>query len=152
VALSQRRQISDDNREEEHELHMDMIRGKRHFNFIKMHLLSHLCDHIRQFGNIRMDSWAIGERAHKTQIKDGGRQSNKNDAGGQIVHSYGRQHAIRMRLLNMESLQARPGDLSAEVLQHLDRATSAVSQPVMRRRILKGRGEDVSNVWDFSQI
>ena len=83
-----------------------------------MHLLSHLCDQIRQFGNIPMYSTAIGALAHKTQIKDGWRQWNKNDAGGQIVHSYGRQQAIWMRLLNLESLQARGADLLADVLQY----------------------------------
>jgi len=57
-----------------------------------------------------------------------------------------------MRLLNLESLQARGADLSADVLQHLDRTTSTVSQLVIRRRILKGRREDVSNVVDFSRI
>jgi len=39
-----------------------------------------------------------------------------------------------------------------DVLQHLDRTTSTVSQLVIRRRIRKGRREDVSNVVDFSQI
>jgi len=38
------------------------------------------------------------------------------------------------------------------VLQHLDRTTSAVSQPVIWRRILKRRREDVSNVVDFTRI
>jgi len=152
VAPSQRRRIRDDNRDQENELIMDMIHGETHFNFIKMHLLSHFCDHIRQFVNIPMYSTEIGELAHKTQNKDGWRQSNKNDAAGQMVHSYGRQHAIRIRLLNFESLQARGADHSADVLQHLDRPTSTVSQPVIRRKILKGRREDVSNVVDFSRI
>ena len=87
-----------------------------------------------------------------TQIKEGWRQLNKNDAARQIVHSYGRQHAIWMRLLNLESLQDRGEGLSADVLKHLDRTTSTVSQPVIRRRILKGRRDDVSNVDDFSRI
>ena len=101
AAPSQRRRIRDDDRDEENKLRMDMINAESHFNFVKMHLLSHFCDHIRQFGNIPMYSTEIGELAHKTQIKDGWRQSNKNDAARQIVHSYGRQHAIRMRLLNL---------------------------------------------------
>jgi len=149
---SQRRRIRDDDRDEENELRMDMINAESHFNFIKMHLLSHFCDHIRQFGNIPMYSTEIGELAHKTQIKEGLRQSNKNDAARQIVHSYGRQHAIRMRLLNLESLQDCGEGLSADVLKHLDRTTSTVSQPVIRRRILKGRRDDLSNVDDFSRI
>jgi len=152
VAPLQRRRMRDDDRDEENELRMDMIHGDTHCNFIKMHLLSHFCDHIRQFGNIPMYSTEIEELAHKTQIEDGWRQSNKNDAARQIVHSYGRQHAIRMRLLNLKSLQARGADLLADVLQHLDWTNSTVSQPVIRRRILKGRRQHVSNVVDFSWI
>ena len=68
------------------------------------------------------------------------------------MHRYGRQHAIRMRLLNLESLQDHGEGLSADVLKHLDRTTSTVSQPVIRRRILTGRWDDVSNVEYFSRI
>jgi len=71
VATCQRRRMHDDDRDEENELRMDMIHGESHFNFIKMHLLSHFCDIIRQFGNIPMYSTEIGELAHKTQIKEG---------------------------------------------------------------------------------
>jgi len=102
VATSPRRCMPDDDRDEEDELPMDMIHGKSHFNFIKMHLLSHFCDHIRQFGNIPIYSTEIGELAHQTQINEVWRQSNKNDAVCQIIHSYGRQHSIRMRLLNLQ--------------------------------------------------
>jgi len=59
VATSQRRQMRDDNRDQEDELRMDMIHGESHFTFIKMHLLSHFCDHIPEFGNIPMYSTEI---------------------------------------------------------------------------------------------
>jgi len=127
VATSQRCRMRHDDRDEEDELRMDMIHGESHFNFIKMHLLRHFCDHIRQFGNILMYSTEIAELAHKTQIKEGWLQSNKNNAARQIVHSYGRQHAIRMRLLNLQSLKNRRADLSPDVLKHLDRTTSTVA-------------------------
>jgi len=152
VAPSQRRRMRDHDRDEEDELRMDMIHGESHFIFIKMHLLSHFCDHIHQFGNIPMYSTEIGELAHKTQIKEGWRQSNKNDAAGQMVHSYGRQHAIRMRLLNLQSQKNCGADLSPNVLKHLDRTTSTVSPPVICTRILKGRRGDVSNIVNFSRI
>jgi len=112
VAPCQGSRMRDNDRDEEDDLRMDMIHGESHFNFIKMHLLSHVCDHIHQFGNILMYSTEIGELAQKTQIKEGWRQSNKNDAARQIVHSYGRQHAIRMRLLNLQSLKNGGADLS----------------------------------------
>jgi len=151
VATSQRRRMRDDH-DEEDELRMDMIHGESHFNFIKMHLLSHFCDHIRQFGNILMYSTEIRELAHKTQIKEEWRQSNKNNTARQIMHSYDHQHAIRMRLLNLQSLKNRGTDLSPDVLKHLDWTTCTVSPPVICRRILKGRRGDVSNIVDFGQI
>jgi len=154
VARSLRRRMRDDNRQEENDLCLDLVRGKSHFNFIKMHLLSNFCDHKRQFGNIPIYSTEIGELAHKTQIKDGWRQSNKNDAARQIVHSYRGQHAIRMRLLNLESLKCRDANLSGNVLHHLDRTASTMTAAaqLVRRRVLKGCREDVSNVVDFIRI
>jgi len=131
---------------------MDMIHGESHFNFIKMHLLGHLCDHIRQCGNIPMYSTEIGELAHKTQIKEGWRKSIKNHAVRQLVHSYRHQCAIRMRLLNLQSMKNRGADLSPHVLKHLDRTTSTVSPPLICRRILKRRRGDVSNTADSSRI
>ena len=89
---------------------------------------------------------------HKEQIKDGWRRSNKNNAAGQIVNSHSHQHAIRMRLLNLESLRRRGADHSTDVLQHLESTVSAVTAPVVYRRILKGRRDDVSNVLDLSKV
>jgi len=97
-APTKQRQMRDAQREDETELPMDLIRCELHFNFIKMHLLSDFCDHLRQFGNIPMYSTEFGELAHKTQIKAGWHKSNKSDASWQIVQSYSRQHGIRMRL------------------------------------------------------
>jgi len=139
VAPSKRHRMRDDDREEEHERHMNSIHRELHFNFIKIHLLSHFSDHIRQFGNLPMYSTEFVELAPKEQIKDGWRRSNKNDAARQIVHTYSRQHAIRMSLLNLKSLRRCGADLSVDVLQHLESTTSAVTAPVVRRRILKGR-------------
>jgi len=152
LATSQRYRMSNDDRDEEHKLRIDMIHSDSHFNFIEMHLLSHICDNIRHFGNIPMYSTKIGEQPHETQIKAGWRQSNKNDDARPIRHSYGRQHAIRMRLLNLQSLKNRGADGSPEVLKHLDGTTSNVSPPVICRRILKARRGHVSNIVDFSMI
>ena len=73
-----------------------LIHCESHFNFIKIHLLRHLSDHIRKFGNIPIYSTEFGELAQKEQIKDRWRRSNKNDPGRQMVHSYECQHTIRM--------------------------------------------------------
>jgi len=94
----------------------------------------------------------FGELAHKEQIKDRWRRSNENDAAHQIVQSYSRQHTIRMRLLNLESLRRPGADFAADVRQHLESTTSAVTAPVVRRRILKVRRDNVSNALDFSNV
>jgi len=52
VAPSKLHRRLEDHRDEETDLHMHMIHGESHFNCVKMQLLSHFSDHIRQFGNI----------------------------------------------------------------------------------------------------
>ena len=130
---------------------MDLIHSESHFNFIKMHLLIHFGDHIRQFRNIPMYSTEYGELAHKEQIKDLWRCSNKNDVARQILHSYGRWHGIRMRLLTLESLWRHGANLDTEVLEHLD-AMSIVSAAVPRVRLLKEQRGDVADVLDFCRV
>ena len=152
VAPSKRRRRLEDNRDEENELRIDMIHPESHFNFVKMHLLSHFSDHIRQFGNIPMYSTEFGDLAHKEQIKDGWRRSNKNDVKRQILHSYRRQHAIQMRLLNLNSLRRRGAKLGDNVLGYLDKTMSTLSTPAPRGRILNGRHDDVSYVLDFCKV
>jgi len=49
----------------------DLICWENHFTFIKMHYLSDLSSYVRPFGSISMYSTAIGELAHKDQIKEG---------------------------------------------------------------------------------
>jgi hypothetical protein len=151
LSNTKRRQVRHEDREEENHQRMDLIHAESHFHFIKMHLLSHFKDHVCQFGNIPMYSTEFGELAHKEQIKDGWRRSNKNDAARQILASYGRQHAIRMRLLNLDSLLRRGVELPSEVVEHL-KATSAVPTPVPRCRVLKGRRGDVTDVLDLRKV
>jgi len=79
VAPFKRRRRLEDDRDEENELRMDMIHTESHLNFVKMYLLSHFCDHIRQFGNISMYATEFRELAHEEQIKDGWRCANKNN-------------------------------------------------------------------------
>jgi len=126
VAPSKRRRRLEDNRDEENELRMDMIHTESHFNFVMIHLLSHISAHICQFGNIPRYSTEFGELAHKEQIKDGWRRANKNDVEQQILQSYGRQHGIRMRVLNMNSLRRHGANLSDNVLGDLDKTRSRV--------------------------
>ena len=74
MAPSKRCQIREGNREAEDLRHMDLIHSKSHFNFIKIHLLCHFSDLLRQFGNIPMYSTEFGELAHKEKIQQGWRR------------------------------------------------------------------------------
>ena len=65
-----------------------------------------------------MYSTAFGELTYKVQIKDRWRRSNENDATRQNLQSYSGQHAIRMRLVNLERLRHIGADVCGEVLQH----------------------------------
>jgi len=82
----------------------DLIRRENYFNFIKMHYLSHFAFHVRHFGSILMYSTEICELAHKEQIKDSYRRSNKNEAVRRILSQYGRPHAQGMCLQTIEAL------------------------------------------------
>jgi len=66
-----RRRTQEQDREEENDQRMHFINAQSHFNFVKMHLISHFGDNIYQFGNIPMFSAEYGELAQKEQIKDG---------------------------------------------------------------------------------
>ena len=48
--------IRENNYEEEHKPPTDLIHCESYLNFIQIHLLSYVTDHIRQFGNIPIDS------------------------------------------------------------------------------------------------
>ena len=71
-----------------------LIQRENHFNFIKMHYLNHFVQPVRHFGSVPMYSTDIGEPAHKEQIKQDYRRSNKNHAARQILAQYSRPHAM----------------------------------------------------------
>ena len=50
-----------------------------------------------------MYSTEMGELAHKEQIKEDYRRSNKNNAARQILSYYGRKHTLGLRLQTIEA-------------------------------------------------
>ena len=50
-----------------------------------------------------MYSTDVEELTHKVPIKEGYWHSNKNNASHQILHYYGRVHAVSMRLITLRS-------------------------------------------------
>ena len=80
ISAAQRRQQADQNRLQRVNRRVDLIQREKHFNFIKVHSLSHFASHVRLLGPIWLYPTEMGELAYKEQIKGGYRRSNKNNA------------------------------------------------------------------------
>jgi len=124
----------------------DLIRRVNHFNFIKMHYLSHSAFHVRRFGSIWMYSTEIGELAPKDQIKDCYRRSNKNEAAQQILSLYGRRDALGMRLQTIEALSKVESEIVVED-SGIEMATGRSRSPP--GRVLKGRVKNTSTLTEL---
>jgi len=135
ISAAQRRRQADQNRLHRVNRRADLIQRENQFNFIKMHYLSHFVSHVRRFGSILMYSTEMGELAHKEQIKEGYRRSNKNNTARQLLLYYGRKHALGMRLQTIEALSKAE---NAFVMGNsgMEAPASSRSAP---RRVLKGR-------------
>jgi len=139
--VANRRRLADHERVERSDRRADLIRRENHFNFIKMHYLTHFASHVQRFGSISMYSTEIGELAHKDQIKDGYRRSNKHEAARQILSHYGRQHALGIRLQTIEAL-SKVEDVI--VVEDSGMEMPTVPSRSIPRRVLKGRMKNTS--------
>ena len=110
-----------------------------------MHYLNHFVKHVRRFGSVPMYSTDIGKLAHKEQIKEGYRRSNKNHAAQLILAQYSKQHAIGMRLLTMEALRKADDDVETGNVGVSNQGTRLT--PQTPRRALKGRTQNVGTVF-----
>jgi len=77
----------------------------------------------------------MGELAHKEQIKEGYRRSNKNNAARHILSYCGHKHALGMRLQTIEAL-SKAENAFAMGNGGMEVTASSRSAP---RRVLKGR-------------
>jgi len=77
------------------------VLAQTEFNFPKMHLLSYYSSQIKDFGNLPQYSTEITEALHKP-LKDTYRRSNRIEAAEQILDTITRDHALRMRELNIQ--------------------------------------------------
>ena len=93
-----------------------------------------------------MYSAEISELAHKDQIKDSYRRSNKNEAAQQILSHYGRQHALGIRLQTIEALSKVGGVIIAE-----DSGMEMVTVPSRStsHRVLIGRMKNTSTLTEL---
>ena len=87
------------------------MRDKSDFNFPKIHFLEYLPKHISSYGYLGQYPTKISERAHKTHINEGWKQSNHVDAMAQIL-KYGDNYRSMMKLkaeIELDMTRPEPG-------------------------------------------
>ena len=104
ISKSKRQRLDISRKEERDAQRVEIMENESHFNYPKMHLMTHFHDHILRFGNLPIYSTEIGESSHRTQIKEGYYHSNRNNYVHQILGYYGRHHAMHMRQENLRAL------------------------------------------------
>jgi len=139
--VANRCRLADQERVESSDRRSDLIPCENHFNFIKMHYLTHFASHVHHFGSISIYSTEIGELAPMDQNKDRYRRSNKNEAARQILLHYGRQHTLGVRLQTIEALSKVEGVI---VVVESGMEMPTVSSPSTSRGVLKGRKKNTS--------
>jgi hypothetical protein len=89
-----------------------------------------------------MYSTDIGELAHKDQIHDSYRHSNRNNAARQILKYYGHIHTINMRVHSLASLvknlesSSVPAELDILLTEsRMDLSSSQIEAQTPRRRL-----------------
>ena len=115
-----RRKLEQEFRVETEEMVNDMLTEGAHFNFPKMHLISHFTDQISRYGSLPQFSTEICEASHKP-LKDAYRRSNHIDAMPQIINTYTRGHSFAMREKNIEQW--------AKELKHMPEDVRSVIHP-----------------------
>jgi hypothetical protein len=91
------------------EIHMEILEQRQavleemsDFNFPKLHMLSHFSDSIKLFGSLPMWSTESMEAAHKYQVKDGYRASNKGKTyEEQFIKYHTKRQTVRIHHLNL---------------------------------------------------
>jgi hypothetical protein len=96
------------------------IRERSHFNFIKLHVLTHYRKHVERFGSIPQYCSDISELSHVRQVKEAYRASNKVDAATQILDYGGRRLALEIRILNLKDIVGGPESTDNILWSHRD--------------------------------
>jgi len=74
----------------------EILREGAHYNFPKIHLISHYAEQIVKFGVLGQFSTDIAEEMHK-RFKDAYHRSNNVNATCQIITTYTRDHTFAMK-------------------------------------------------------
>jgi len=127
---------------ERRELADEILREGAHYNFPKIHLISHYAELIPKFGALGQFSTNISETMHKA-FKDASCRSNRVVSMSQVVTTYTRDHIFTMK------------DLTIKMWNPVrEEETEGVGMPPIRREVylkLQGKVElgTVSNLGDL---
>jgi hypothetical protein len=102
------RRIDEDKMQIESEIAQHLV-DESDFNFVKMHLLNHFSDNIRQLGNLLNVSSKLPEKA-MMDLKQAHQQSNRHEAPFQILATKARKEVFRSRELNGNAAKQRRDD------------------------------------------
>jgi len=80
----------------------EILKDGAHYNFPKIHLISHYAEQIPKFGVQGQYSPKISETMHKA-FKDAYRRSNRVNSMSQIVTTYTRDHTFAMKDLTIKT-------------------------------------------------
>jgi hypothetical protein len=76
------------------------------FNFIKLHLLAHFSNYVKELGHLSNVSAKLSESLH-CELKESFRQSNKNNVSSQILLNISPLNAFKYRELNIDAAKHR---------------------------------------------
>jgi len=79
----------------------EILREAAHYNFPKMHLISHYAEQIPKFGALKQYSTDISKCMHKG-FKEAYRRSNKVNTTSQMITNYTRDHTFIMKDLTID--------------------------------------------------
>ena len=125
---SKRRMLEKEFRVETEEVVNDILSGGGHFNFPKMHLISHFADQINKYGTLTQYSTEICEALHKP-LKDAYRRSNYIDTLPQIISTYARGHSFVMREKNLEQWGSELGHIPEDIRRIVDPTRNSTRTP-----------------------
>jgi len=107
-AAAKRGQVDEDRTQIESEIAQHLV-DESDFNFVKMDLLNHFSDHIRQLGKPLNVSSELQQKA-MMDLKQAYRRSNRHEAASQILRTNARKEVFQYRELNANAATQRHDD------------------------------------------
>jgi len=99
-----------------------------HYNFPKIHLISHFAGQITRYGSLPQYSTEICEASHKP-LKDAYHRSNHINAMPQIIRTYTQAHSFAMRERNIQQWLTELDHISKDIRDVIDPTRPSLHLP-----------------------